>query len=95
MGAKNSKCNDLAGEIVTRAHDKSVYFLVELAFENKRKQHINICSQSQTNKCRNNQWLFLDLVCRQISVIFTDKTFAVNVAKGKIKSGTFKNYVKT
>ena len=22
MGVKNSKCNDLAGEIVTRAHDK-------------------------------------------------------------------------
>ena len=27
---------------------KSVYFSVELAFENKRKHLINVCSQSQT-----------------------------------------------
>ena len=44
---------------------KSVYFSVDLAFENKMKQHMNIFCQSQTNKCRNNKWLLLDLVCRK------------------------------
>jgi hypothetical protein len=29
---------------------KSVYFSVDLAIENKRKQHLNICCQSQTNE---------------------------------------------
>ena len=56
---------------------KSVYFSEDLSFENKTKQHINICSQSQTNKCRNNQCLFLDLVYRQTSANFTGKRFAV------------------
>ena len=56
---------------------KSVYFSEDLSFENQTKQHINICSQSQTNECRNNQWLLLELVCRQTSVNFTEKTVAV------------------
>ncbi len=39
--------------------DKNCFFSVDLAFENKRKQHINICSQSQTNKCRKTKGCFL------------------------------------
>ena len=55
---------------------KSVHFSVDLAFEITLKQHTNFCNQSQTDTCRNNQWLSLDLDCRQTSVISTDKKFA-------------------
>ena len=56
---------------------KSVHFSVDLAFEITLKQHTNFCNQSQTDTCRNNQWLSLDFDCRQTSAISTDKTFAV------------------
>ena len=56
---------------------KSVHFSVDLAFEITLKQHKNFCNQSQTDTCRNNQWLSLDFDCRQTSAISTDKTFAV------------------
>ena len=57
---------------------KSVHFSVDLAFEITLKQHTNFCNQSQTDTCRNNQWLSLDFDCRQTSAISTDKTFAVH-----------------
>ena len=56
---------------------KSVHFSVDLAFEITLKQHTNFCNKSQTDTCRNNQWLSLDFDCRQTSAISTDKTFAV------------------
>jgi len=56
---------------------KSVHFSVDLAFEITLKQQTNFCNQSQTDTCRNNQWLSLDFDCRQTSAISTDKTFAV------------------
>ena len=56
---------------------KSVHFSVDLAFEITSKQHTNFCNQSQTDTCRNNQWLSLDFDCRQTSAISTDKTVAV------------------
>ena len=60
---------------------KSVHFSVDLAFEITLKQHTNFCNQSQTDTCRNNQWLSLDFDCRQTSAISTDKTFAVWIIK--------------
>ena len=57
---------------------KSVHFSVDLAFEITLKQHTNFCNQSQTDTCRNNQWLSLDFDCRQTSAISTDKTFVVH-----------------
>ena len=56
---------------------KSAHFSVDLAFEITSKKHTNFCNQSQTDTCRNNQWLSLDFDCRQTSAISTDKTFAV------------------
>ena len=56
---------------------KSVHFSVDLAFEITLKQHTNFCNQSQTDTCRNNQWLSLDFDCRKTSAISTYKTFAV------------------
>ena len=48
---------------------KSVHFSVDLAFEITLNQHTNFCNQSQTDTCRNNQWLSLDFDCRQTSAI--------------------------
>ena len=50
---------------------------MNLVFDSKEKQHENICCQLQTNTCRNNQCLFLNLERRQTSVYSADKTFAV------------------
>ena len=68
---------------------KSVHFSVDLAFEITLKQHTNFCNQSQTDTCRNNQWLSLDFDCRQTSAISIDKTFAVH---GPFTSYTFINF---
>ena len=41
---------------------KSIYFFVNFTFEIKVKQHKNICSQSQTNKCKNTNdrfWIWI------------------------------------
>ena len=73
---------------------KSVHFSVDLAFEMTLKQHTNFCNQSQTDTCRNNQWLSLDFDCRQTSTISTDKTFAVYTLlddKGKLDFSLFKD----
>ena len=68
---------------------KSVHFSVDLAFEITLKQHTNFCNQSQTDTCRNNQWLSLDFDCRQTSAISTDKTFAVHQWSLKLQSHSF------
>ena len=65
---------------------KSVHFSVDLAFEITLKQHTNFCNQSQTDTCRNNQWLSLDFDCRQTSAISTDKTFAVCQKYGIVRA---------
>ena len=73
---------------------KSVHFSVDLAFKIILKQHTNFCNQSQTDTCRNNQWLSLDFDCRQTSTISTDKTFAVYTLlddKGKLDFSLFKD----
>ena len=67
---------------------KSVHFSVDLAFEITLKQHTNFCNQSQTDTCRNNQWLSLDFDCRQTSAISTDKTFAVQASQNHSKDLT-------
>ena len=46
---------------ISKVWIKSVYFSVDLVFKDKMEQHINICSRSQTNKCKNNQTLLFDL----------------------------------
>ena len=56
---------------------ENAYFPVDLAFNAVSKRHENNCGQLQKNMCRNNQCLLLNLVHRQTSVNFKDKTFAV------------------
>ena len=64
---------------------ENVYFSVGLVFGAKQKQQENNCCALQTNTCRNNQCLFLNLECRQTSVYSTDKTFAVQVSLNRAK----------